>query len=328
MGARMIYLSAADIKQLVEMTEMIPVIKEAFIQLSQGSITVPQRMHLDIARHQGTELIKPVYSPDLGMIAIKVISLFKNNSLKGLPFSHALLILLDAETGVPQAIMDADYLTSLRTGAASGVATDLLASEEAQTCAIFGAGFQARQQINAIRIVRKVSTFYIFDPEEHKIRQLHDELGDQFQIVIRKGESLEILRDADIICTATTSAQPVFSDAYVSEGTHINGIGSFQPQTRELPSETVQRARVFVDQKTACLKEAGDLLIPIHEGLIREDHLLGEIGELAAGKVPGRQSVKDLTLFKSVGNAVQDLYAANLVYQKAKNGNIGQLLEL
>ena len=191
MGAKIIYLSAADVKELAEMMEMIPVIKEAFIQLSQDSITVPQRMHLDIARFQGTELIKPVYSPELGMIAIKVISLFKNNSLKGLPFSHALLILMDAETGVPLALMDADYLTSLRTGAASGVATELLANAEAQICAIFGAGFQARQQINAIRIVRKVSTFYIFDPDESKIRQLQDELSEQFQIVIRKGESLD-----------------------------------------------------------------------------------------------------------------------------------------
>jgi ornithine cyclodeaminase/alanine dehydrogenase-like protein (mu-crystallin family) len=285
-------------------------------------------MHLDIDKHQGTALIKPVYSQELGMIAVKMISLFKGNPAIGLPFSHALLALLDTETGRPLAIMDADYLTALRTGAASGVATDLLALVESQTAAIFGAGFQAKQQIWALSIVRKLKTVYVFDPDEYKIRQLADELGKKLQINIQKGESEEILKEVDIICTVTTSDQPVFSDANVSPGTHINGIGSFQPGAREIPGETVNRSRVFVDQKEACLKEAGDLIIPIKEGLVSEGHILGEIGTLAEGKLTGRKSPSDITFFKSVGNAVQDLYAANLVYQKAKNEKIGQILTL
>jgi ornithine cyclodeaminase/alanine dehydrogenase-like protein (mu-crystallin family) len=328
MGAKMIYLSAAEVKDLVDMAELIPVIKTAFIQLSRGTILVPQRMHLDIDQYQGTELIKPVYSQDLGMIAVKMISLFKGNPAIGLPFSHALLILMDAETGRPLAIMDADYLTALRTGAASGVATDLLAPADSQTAAIFGAGFQARQQIMALSIVRNLTRVYILDPDEPKIQQLAEELSKKLQIDILKGESEEILKEVDIICTVTTSDQPVFSDENIAPGTHINGIGSFQPGAREIPGDTVKRSRVYVDQKEACLLEAGDLRIPIKEGIVSKNHIFGEIGSLADGKLTGRKSASDITLFKSVGNAVQDLYAANLVYQKAKNEKIGQILTL
>jgi len=328
MNRNLLYLSRESVRKILTVEDAIPAVRKAFIQLSAGKVHVPTRMHLDIPEFEGVELIKPVYSPLTKMIAIKVISLFKNNALKKLPYSHALMMLLDAETGVPLVIMDGDYLTAIRTGAASGLATDILSRKGACIVSIIGAGPQAAAQAKAMLTVRDITKICIYDPSKEKARKLGNNLSSRFSLEIIVASTVGSLHESDIICTATTSSVPVFSDKQISSGVHINGIGSFKPENREIPAETVKRSRLFVDQREACLKEAGDILIPLKQGIIDEHHILAEIGELAAGSKEGRISDSDITIFKSVGNAVQDLAMAELVYGKAVKNKIGQFLAL
>ena len=224
--------------------------------------------------------------------------------------------------------MDADYLTAVRTGAASGVATDLLARRKAHHLSLIGAGPQAAAQAKAVMAVRPITRIGIFDPSQDKASKLANNLASHYDVEVNVASAVGSLHDADIICTATTSSVPVFSDQQISTGVHINGIGSFKPASREIPAETVKRSRLYVDQREACLQEAGDIVIPLKQGIINEQHILGEIGEIAAGSVIGRSTENDITLFKSVGNAVQDLAMADLVYNKALKNKMGQLLEL
>lgn len=324
----LLYLSRENVRKILTVEEAIPAVRKAFIQLSAGEVYAPQRMHLDIPEFEGVELIKPVYSPQTKRIAIKVISQFKNNAMKKLPHSYALLMLQDAETGIPLAVMDADYLTAIRTGAASGLASDLLSRKKSSILSIIGAGPQAAAQAKAVMAVRDISKISIYDPSKEKASKLANNLSSRYAVEIIVASAVGSLQESDIICTATTSSVPVFSDKQIKSGVHINGIGSFKPESREIPAETVKRSRLFVDQREACLKEAGDIVIPLKQGIIDEKHIQAEIGEVAAGSKEGRKSEADVTFFKSVGNAVQDLAMADLVYGKAIKNKIGQFLEL
>lgn len=322
------YLSSSDVNKIFKMANAVEVMRDAFVRLSAGEVLVPPRMHLDIPQYEGVELIKPVYIPAYHQVGIKVISIFKNNLEKNLPLSHAVMIIFNATTGQPLAVMDANVLTAIRTGAASGVATDLLSRRDSQIVAIFGAGLQGRTQLEAVCAVRAVRKVLVFDPNVDKAKEFIESNKKQLSIEINIANSQEELRQADIICLATTSTEPIFKDKFLKDGAHINGIGSFQPHTREVPSQTVQRAKVVVDQMEACLKEAGDLLIPIKEGVFNVTEIYGEIGEIIAGQKVGRENNTEITLFKSVGNAVQDLAAASKVLELADQQDIGTELPL
>jgi len=323
-----LYLASRDVEELFTMPLAIDAMKKALNELSDGHVEVPLRMHLDIPQFQGVELIKPVYSPVLNQLALKVISLYKNNPAKGLPYSHAIVILMDAQTGLPLAIMEGDYLTAMRTGAASGLATDLLADKNATTAAIFGAGVQGRKQLEAILAIRPLKNVYVFDPNPDKINKFIHDMNEISSLNIHTALSEDILKNVQIICTATTSEQPVFSHNRIPAGVHINGAGSFKPETREIPSETIGRAKLVVDQREACLNEAGDIIIPITEGRISGSHIYAELGEIAAGRKAGRENKEEITVFKSVGNAIQDLLAAHTVYNLALEKGKGVRLPL
>ncbi len=236
---------------------------------------------------------------------------------------HALVAVFDGNTGRPLAVMDGEYLTALRTGAASGLATDLLARRQAQTVAVFGAGRQGRTQLEGVAAVREIQQAYIIDSDAARATAFAVEMRDQLGLKIDVAVSTEVLAEVDIICTATTSADPVFPDAELKAGVHINGVGSFKPNVCEIPPETIVRAKVVVDSMASCLAEAGDLIMPIQRGLITENHIYAEIGEIAAGKKAGRSSEAEITIFKSVGNAVQDLAAAARVLETARELNLG-----
>ena len=328
MATRIKFFSADDVRKALNMPRAIAAMREAFQLLSREEVQAPLRLHLDIQEYQGVELVKPVYVPALKQIGIKVISLFRNNHLLGLPLSHAVMLVFDAATGVPQAIMDGDSLTAIRTGAASGLATDLLARQDARILAVFGAGLQARTQIEAILTVRAVQKVYIFDRDHLRAQKLAEDFQDRKKPEVEVTEDLSKLKEVDIISTATTSKIPVFSDDFISEGVHINAIGAFKPDCREVPSETIGRAKVVVDQREACLKEAGDLLIPMTEGIITTEHLHAEIGEIILGSKSGRESEQEITLFKSVGHAVQDLLAAGVVLSYSREHQLGTELVL
>lgn len=307
------YFTTEEIKRTLTMAEAIRAVKEAFIQLSTGQARVPARTSLELPEFRTTALVMPAYLPRTRRIGLKLISLCEDNPAKGLPLAQALIILMDAETGTPLAVLDASFLTAIRTGAASGVATDALARKNARVAAVFGAGVQGRTQLEAMAAVRPLEKALIFDVDRRAAADYAEEMGRRLSLNVEPAPSPEDLREADIICTATTSAVPVFSDLDLKPGVHINAVGSYKPHVRELPAETIMRARVFVDHRPSALEEAGDLIIPLREGLIGEGHILAEIGAVLAGLEPGRTSEDEITVFKSVGNAVQDLAVAGLV---------------
>ena len=307
------YVTTEEIKRTLTMPEAIRAVREAFIQLSTGQARVPARTSLEVPGSRTTALVMPAYLPGSKRIGVKLISLCEDNPAKGLPLAQAVTVVMDAGDGAPLAVLDASYLTALRTGAASGVATDVLARRDARVAAIFGAGVQGRTQLEAIASVRPIRKAFVFDVDPRAAADFARDMSARLKLDVVPASSPEALREADIVSTATTSATPVFSDRDLKPGVHINAIGSYKPHIREIPGETVRRARVFVDQRRACLEEAGDLIIPLRQGLIGEDHIRAEIGEVLAGLKPGRGSDDEVTLFKSVGNAVLDLAVADLV---------------
>jgi len=323
------FLSARDVAQALPMREAVAAMKEAFRQISAGEAVVPARTHIETAPPRGDTLVMASYSPAAGRMGVKVITLFGSNAAVGLPRIQALMVVLDAATGSPLAVMDATSLTAIRTGAASGVATDVLARPDAAVAAVFGAGPQARTQLAALCTVRPIRRARIFDISAERARAVAREMAAELGIPVEAAASAaEALAGADVVCTATTSTEPVFADADLAAGTHINAIGSYKPHVREIPGETVRRARVVVDHLASALEEAGDLLIPIEQGLIAKEHIGAELGEIIAGRKPGRQSPDEVTFFKSVGIAVQDLAAATRVLANAERLGLGTALSL
>ncbi len=322
-------LSREDVRRALPMRQAIEAMKGAFAQLSTGQADVPLRVALDVPRHNGVTLFMPAYLAADDQMAVKIVSVFNDNPAKGLPLIHALVVVVDATTGEPAAVMDGTYLTALRTGAASGAATDLLAREDASTAAIFGAGAQGRTQLEAVCAVRPIQKAWVYDVSRERAAAYAAEMSERLSLPVRVAETpAEAVHRADVICTATTSTKPVFADADVRPGTHINAIGAYTPQMQEIPAETVLRAKVVIDHHEASLAEAGDLLIPLRQGLMTEDHIYAELGEIAAGLKPGRKLPEEITLFKSVGVAVQDVAAASAVLEAARRLGLGSEVAL
>jgi ornithine cyclodeaminase/alanine dehydrogenase-like protein (mu-crystallin family) len=310
------------------MNEAIEVMRGAFIQLANGDAVVPQRIHTEMTEHNSLALFMPVYLPQKSLVGIKVVSVANDNSKKGLPLIHGLVLVIDASTGIPLAIMDGAYLTALRTGAGSGLATELLARKDSSTVAIFGAGKQGRTQLEAVCSVRNITKALIFDTNESQAQAYSKEMAEKLGIKISIPTDSSELQHADIICTATTSSKPVFDDRNISKGTHINGIGSYKLKMREIPADTVLRSKIIVDSTESCLAEAGDFLLNLDPNKKIEDLFHAELGQIAGRLKPGRESNEEITFFKSVGNAVQDLTAAARVYEKAETLDLGQTVEL
>jgi alanine dehydrogenase len=322
-------LTREDVRKALPMSEAIAAVKKAFAQLSAGRANVPLRTSLDVPRHNGVTLFMPAYLPDDAAMALKIVSVFNDNPGKGLPLIHALVVVIDAETGAPEALMDGTTLTALRTGAASGAATDALAREDAHVAAVFGAGAQGRTQLEAVCAVRPIEEAWIYDIDRERARMVADEMGELLSRSVEVAETpTQALRHADVVCTATTSSAPVFEDADIRPGTHINAIGAYTPQMQEIPPETVLRAKVVIDHREAALAEAGDLLIPIEQGLMTAEHIHAELGEVVAEARAGRETAEEITLFKSVGVAVQDVAAAGAVLKAAREAGLGTDLAL
>ena len=317
-------LSAADVRRALPMREAIEVMKEAFRRLSQGDAVVPPRICLEVASRRGRALFMPAYLPAEDRMAVKVVTLFDGNAALGLPRIQALVLLLDAGNGSPLAVMDGASLTAIRTGAASGVATELLARSDASVAAVFGAGVQGRTQLEALFCVRPIREVRVVDPDPAAVEAFCREMSGKTGVPVKPASTAaQAVREADVICTATTSRVPVFSDGDLKPGVHINAIGSYQPEVREVPEATVARARIIVDHRQSARAEAGDLLIPLRAGLITEEHLAAELGEVLDGRKRGRTSLDEVTLFKSVGVAVQDLAAAARVFRLAREQGLG-----
>ena len=324
----MLILNSADVRRSLPMREAIDCAKSAFAALSDGRADVPLRGRLSIAPHDGLSLFMPAYVQDSSgeALAVKIVSLFPGNPARALALIQAAVLVLEADTGRPAALLEGSTLTAIRTGAAGGAAVELLSRRESRILGLFGAGTQGRTQLEAACVVRDIETVWVFDAVEQQARRLAEEMAGVGRIPqdVRVASSpAEVVAAADIICTATTSATPVFSDPDLRPGVHISAVGSYTPEMQELPGETVKRASIWVDSRSASLAEAGDLIRPIRAGLFGEDHIAAELGEVVLGRATGRQSAGEITLFKSVGLAVQDAVAAGLAVKNARKLGIG-----
>lgn len=324
----MLILSSEDVHKALPMSEAIQAMKDAYASLSGGTAVVPLRTRLPIPDREALSLFMPAYihSAEGQALAIKVVSLFPGNPARELAYIQAAVLVLDPETGRVIALLEGSSLTAIRTGAAGGAAIDLLARQDSKIVAIFGAGTQGRTQLEAACTARNIEAAFIFDSNPAKAEMFAEEMKGKGRIPqdLRVAwNAQEAIQSADIVCTATTSAKPVFEDEYLRMGTHISAVGSYTPDMQEVPAGTLRRAKVFVDSRAAAMEEAGDLIQPIRAGLFDESHICGELGEVVSGKIPGRQSQDEITYFKSVGIAVQDAMAAQVALNNARKLNIG-----
>ncbi len=325
--AALLYLSHADVRRALPMADAIEAMHTAFLQLADGRVIMPARSKVEIPEANGVVLLMPCYAAGTHRVSLKLLTQFADNGRLGLPLIQAVVLLADAVNGRLLALVDGSAITALRTGAASGVATRLLASPSADTAAVFGAGVQACTQLEAVYTVRQIKQVRVFDCCRPAAEAFAQDMSSRLGIpVLATSSSAEALAGVQIVCTATTSSTPVFEDRDLADGVHINAVGSWRPRTAEIPPDTVCRARVFVDHRDAALEEAGDLLMPLQEDRITAEHIQAELGDLIAGRVAGRQASDEITLFKSVGLAVQDLFAAARAVENARRLGIGTAL--
>ena len=335
----------------MDMPAAIDVVARAFARLSEGRAWAPVRSSLDL--DAGVVLVMPGWvagdppsavhggdpvrlselpaadplaagaDPALGA---KVVSVFPGNRAAGRLSINALVLVLDPSTGEPRAVIEGGGLTALRTGAASGVATRWLAREDAAVLAVFGAGVQARTQIEAVRAVRPIEEVRVVSRSGASAEALASELTGVRARAVR--EPSAALAGADVVVAATDSRTPVFPGDTVEPGTHVNGVGSFTPEMREVDAGLVRRATVVVDHRDAAWQEAGDLIGAVRDGVVDRDHVVADLGEVVRGLHPGRTSSAEVTFFKSVGHAVQDVAVAAEALRRAEKAGAGQVVEL
>jgi ornithine cyclodeaminase len=324
---KLLALSADDLSQALSMRETVEAVKDAFSRLSAGRASTPPRTAVDVGTTHGTTLLMGAHVDGLGL-ATKTVSVFPGNRGRGEPVVHGLVLVLDPETGRPQALCDGTYLTALRTGAASGAATDLLARTESRVGAVIGCGAQGRTQALAIDCVRALDEIRLCDRRIEVASRLADDLRKQVRArLVPLSDPSAAIADADVVCAATTSSTPVFDGNLLTPGAHVNGVGSFTLEMRELDRVTVSRSSVFVDSVASALAEAGDLVIAEREGATTRDSWT-ELGLVVSGRMPGRRTDSEVTLFKSVGHAVQDVAAAVAAVNAARERGLGRVVEL
>jgi alanine dehydrogenase len=321
-------LNKSDVASVLTMKDCMDAMEAAFSELATGTAILPLRTA--IAPPDGLSLYMPAYLKTMQALACKVVTVYKNNPAKhGLPTTIGKVLLQDPETGDVVCIMNGGYLTAVRTGAASGVATKFLARKhEGQVAGIYGAGVQAKMQLWAVAEARNLSRALVYDISGDAADAFVKEMSIKLNLPVMKASSPDELLDTDIICTATSSATPLFDGNKIREGTHINGIGSHTPNARELDTAIVKRSKFVGDSKEACFKEAGDIIIPVHAGEIPESHFYAELGEIITGIKPARTNDREITLFKSNGLAIQDAATAKLVFEKAVAAGIGIHVEI
>lgn len=328
----MLALSREDVRRLVPMPVAIGLMKEAFAELSAGRTVSPLRTVIPVPEADGDALFMPARVAAMDALGVKVVSVFKRNRARDLTVIHALVCMLDPATGEPLAIMDGTYLTALRTGAVSGAATDLLARPESRVLAAIGAGAQGATQIAAVCAVRPIERAIAVDPDEGALARLRQTIARDWPDVADRLETTTdvaaAVRLADVVCTATTSRSPVFDDEDLRAGTHVNAVGAFTPEMQEVPAATVARATVVVDAVETAMAEAGDLIIPLAAGLINREHVSRELGMVVDGTAAGRIGADEITLFKSVGNAVQDVVVGRRAIDEAARLGVGTTIDL
>lgn len=323
----MLLLSREDIKKVFSTRDAIEADKLAFSLLEQGKVDAPLRTVIN-GKYDGAFLFMPAYAPDIDAAAVKVINIFPHNIDNGLMTSPAQILLVDGKTGYVCALLDGTYVTQLRTGAASGAAFDLLAKKECVKGALIGTGGQAATQLASMLEARKLKEVKVYDLNAERCEafcgQMREELAAYGADISPAATSDECIEDADLIITVTPSAKPVFDGTKVKQGATVSCVGTYEPHKHEMDPAILPRAsKIICDSKEAALSETGDLLIPIADGLITEDDILGSLGDVINGTIPGRENDDEIIVFETVGTAAQDLITAKAIYDKAVEKGVG-----
>jgi ornithine cyclodeaminase len=315
-------VNGPEVRRLLPMNQCMDVMAQTLMALGRGDALNPLRTMMSLPEPSGLLVVMPSYMT--GAMGLKVISVMPGNLGTDFDSHQGAVLLFEAQHGSLLAIMDASEITAIRTAAVSGVATQTLARADAGDLAILGSGVQARTHLEAMLVARSIRRVRVWSPNVERRHQFADEESKRHHIHIEAVDSAQAaVEGADLICTTTASREPVLRGEWLSSGTHLNVVGASLKTTREVDTAAMVKARLFVDRRESTLNEAGDFLIPKSEGAVDDNHIQGEVGAVLLGKIPGRQSANEITLFKSLGLAVEDLASAQHIYQNALQQNTG-----
>jgi len=325
---KVLFVNGDGVARLLTMEASIPAMRDALTALSRGDVVMPLRSLVRLPDRSGLLGLMPGYLGEPRSFGLKVVTVMPGNHGTAYDSHQGVVMLFGIEHGEPLAILDASAITAIRTAAASAAATDALAREDAGDLALIGSGTQAKTHLAAMRAVRPLRRVRLWSRNranaERFARAEAGSAGVPIEVV---GTADEAVRGADLVCTTTASKEPVVRGAWLSPGVHVNAVGSCFPTSRELDTDAVRRARLYTDCRESCVNEAGEFLIPRGEGAITDAHLLGELGEVLLGKLEGRASRDDVTLYESLGVAVEDLAAAHVIHRRAMETGEGTWLD-
>jgi ornithine cyclodeaminase len=321
-------VNQTEVGALLPMTECIEVMAGALRTLARKDALLPLRTIVRLPDGRSAFGAMPAYLGEPASLGIKVVTVFPGNEGTRFDSHQGAVLLFDVEHGRLLAIMDASSITAIRTAAVSAVATRALAREGASSLALLGSGVQAMTHLEAMCVVRSIATVRVWSRNGDNARRFAERATRRFGIPVQAVASArEAVEHADIVCTTTSSREPVLDGEWLAAGTHVNAVGASLASARELDSEAVRRSRLFVDRRESALNEAGDFLVPKREGLISDDHIVGEIGAVLLGEVAGRQSDEEVTIFKSLGLAIEDVAAAQHIHARAIASAMGTRVE-
>ena len=325
---QVLIVSQQEVRELLRMEECIDVMADALAALTRGEAVMPLRGLAGMPEQAGLLAWMPSLLPASNVMGIKVISVFPNEGTE-LESHQGAVLLFEATRGQLLAVVDASEVTAIRTAAVSGLATRLLARPDADDLAILGSGTQARTHLEAMTAVREIRRVRVWSRDPDHARIFAESVSGQRGLSVEVSVSVrEAVEGASIICTTTSATEPILEGRWLSPGAHVNAVGFAGPTGRELDAEAVARARLFADRRESIQSEAGDFLLAKSEGAVADEHVVGELGEVLLGKVKGRTSPEQITLFESLGLAIEDLAAVNHVYQRARETGKGTSVEL
>jgi ornithine cyclodeaminase/alanine dehydrogenase-like protein (mu-crystallin family) len=318
-------LSEADVRAVLDMRDLIDAMRAVLVEFSAGATQQPLRTVLQVGAEQAFFGVMPACVPARNTMGTKLVTVFESNAARGLPTHLATILLLDPSSGALLAIVDGRYITEARTAAVSAVATGLLARPDAGVLALIGSGVQARSHLEALAHVRTLREVRVWSPNPAR-RQSFVEVAAAHAPcrIVEAPSARSAVNGADLIAIVSAARQPVVKGEWIEHGAHLCAVGACRADQREMDTALVRGARLFVDSRTGALAEAGDILIPIAEGAITDAHIAGEIGEVAAGRIAGRRSPDEITIFKSLGMAVEDVAAAHLAFERARVRGLGR----
>ena len=320
-----VLLSEQDVRTVLSMSDLIGAMEAALVRFSSRQVVQPLRTVIEVGLQKAFFGVMPAFIQDPPALGTKIVSVFSSNTAVGLPTHLATIVLLDSMTGELLSVVDGRFITEARTAAVSALSVKLLARRDASRLAIIGSGVQARSHLEAIGLVRDLAAVRVWSPNADNRAAFAREMQPRTSApVMATSSAQDAIDGADLVVLATASRDPVVRNEWIAAGAHVCAVGACRPDQREMDTALVSRSRLFVDSRTGALAEAGDIVLPIAEGAFGDTHIAGELGEVASGAVPGRTSPAEVTVFKSLGMAVEDIAAAHLAYVKAAERGLGR----